>query len=212
MLNQVLWTIDNELDGGSFERLCIDLLYRNGYKDIVPIEPQDGGRDAQEFPRQGRGRAGEAAFFQFSGVPAGPDHLSAIVRFKKPTDERLSESWAALEAGAYEHAAVALKDYLDEQPESVPAWQALAWPQYCVYRYDEALASINRALKLQQDPQGLSIRASILAEKGIKERSKTPVLEAQHLGCHYPLPRGSEARNPRPNDMEESSQCLSPRR
>jgi tetratricopeptide (TPR) repeat protein len=261
MLNQVLWTIDNELDGGSFERLCIDLLYRNGYKDIVPIEPQDGGRDAQEFPRQGRGRAGEAAFFQFSlekdwraklrrdarrlgdrgsefstlvfvtsqrargvdidslaselrqeygwklivysrewirlqleeahldlaekylgiAVPALPGHLSAIVRFKKPTDERLSEGWAALEAGAYERAAVALKDYLDEQPESVPAWQALAWSQYCVYRYDEALASINRALKLQQDPQGLSIRASILAEKGIKERSKTPVLEAQHL-------------------------------
>ena len=66
MINRVLWTIDNELDGRTFERLCVDLLYRNGYRDIVPIEPQDGGRDAEEFPRQGRGRAGEAAFFQFS--------------------------------------------------------------------------------------------------------------------------------------------------
>ncbi len=66
MLNQVLWTIDNELAGGSFERICVDLLYRNGFRDIVPIEPQDGGRDAEEFPRPGRGRAGEAAFFQFS--------------------------------------------------------------------------------------------------------------------------------------------------
>jgi len=66
MPNRVLWTIDNELDGRTFERLCVDLLYRNGYRDIVPIEPQDGGRDAEEFPRRGRGRAGEATFFQFS--------------------------------------------------------------------------------------------------------------------------------------------------
>jgi len=63
MMNQALWTIDNELDGATFQRLCIDLLYRNGYREIVPIEPQDGGRDAEEFPRQGRGRAGEAAFY-----------------------------------------------------------------------------------------------------------------------------------------------------
>ncbi len=34
MASQVLWTIDNELDGASFERLCVDLLYRNGYCDI----------------------------------------------------------------------------------------------------------------------------------------------------------------------------------
>jgi tetratricopeptide (TPR) repeat protein len=66
MVGHVLWVIDSELDGRSFERLCIDLLYRNGYKDIVPVEPQDGGRDAEEFPRRGRSREGCAAFFQFS--------------------------------------------------------------------------------------------------------------------------------------------------
>jgi tetratricopeptide (TPR) repeat protein len=66
MGNQALWTIDNELDGRHFERLCVDLLYRNGFRDIVPIEPQDGGRDAEEFPRQGRDQEGCAAFFQFS--------------------------------------------------------------------------------------------------------------------------------------------------
>ncbi len=66
MTGQVLWAIDNELDGRKFERLCIDLLYRNGYRDIVPIEPQDGGRDAEEFPRRGRNREGCTAFFQFS--------------------------------------------------------------------------------------------------------------------------------------------------
>jgi hypothetical protein len=66
MMDHVLWIVDNELDGRSFERLCIDLLHRNGDKDIVPIEPQDGGRDAEDLPRQGRGREGCAAFFQFS--------------------------------------------------------------------------------------------------------------------------------------------------
>lgn len=66
MYNKILWTLNNEIDGKTFERLCVDLLFRNGYKDIVPIEPQDGGRDAEEFPRQGRSRDGESAFFQFS--------------------------------------------------------------------------------------------------------------------------------------------------
>src|SRR5438094_5424146 len=66
MVSQVLWMIDNELDWRRFERLCVDLLYRNGYRDIVHVEPQDGGRDAEEFPRQGRDREGRAAFFQFS--------------------------------------------------------------------------------------------------------------------------------------------------
>jgi tetratricopeptide (TPR) repeat protein len=65
-LNEVLWTIDNELDHRSFERLAVDLLHRNGYREIVPIEPQDGGRDAEEHPRRGRGRRGEVCFFQFT--------------------------------------------------------------------------------------------------------------------------------------------------
>lgn len=65
-LNKILWTIDNELDFRSFERLATDLLYRNGYREIEPIEPQDGGRDAEEYPRRGRGRHGNVCFFQFS--------------------------------------------------------------------------------------------------------------------------------------------------
>jgi tetratricopeptide (TPR) repeat protein len=66
MQEQVLWAIDNVLDGRKFEQLCVDLLYRNGYQDIVPIEPQDGGRDAEELPRKGRDRDGCPSFFQFS--------------------------------------------------------------------------------------------------------------------------------------------------
>jgi tetratricopeptide (TPR) repeat protein len=66
MASRVLWEIDSELSGHTFERLCIDLLHRNGYLDIVPIEPQDGGRDAEEIPRHGRSSQGHPAFFQFS--------------------------------------------------------------------------------------------------------------------------------------------------
>jgi tetratricopeptide (TPR) repeat protein len=260
-LNQVLWTIDNELDGANFERLCVDLLYRNGYRDIVPIEPQDGGRDAEEFPRRGRGRSGEATFFQFSlekdwkgkvrgdarklkshgfifttlvfvtsqparGIDrdslarkfrqengwdlivysrewlrlqleeAHPDlakkylnieltpgqrYLSASIRFGKETDGRLSTAWNAIAAGANEIAVVELKGFLQENPDSFQAWKALAWCHYCLGHYSEALASIVRALKLNHDMQALSIRACILAEKGIEERSRPLVLEAQRL-------------------------------
>lgn len=65
-MNKVLWAIDNELDEAKFERLCVDLLRRQGFLDIMPVEPQDGGRDAEEFPRRGRSREGHPAFFQFS--------------------------------------------------------------------------------------------------------------------------------------------------
>lgn len=65
-MNKTLWAIDNELDEAKFERLCVDLLRRHGFLDITPIEPQDGGRDAEELPRKGRSREGRPAFFQFS--------------------------------------------------------------------------------------------------------------------------------------------------
>jgi tetratricopeptide (TPR) repeat protein len=66
MSSRVLWEIDNETSGRDFERLCIDLLHRNGYLDIIPIEPQDHGRDAEETPRPGRSGEGHPAYFQFS--------------------------------------------------------------------------------------------------------------------------------------------------
>ena len=66
MQPRVLWYLDSELDGMTFERLCVDLLFRNGYREIVPIIPQDAGPDAEESPRVGRGRAGERCFFQLS--------------------------------------------------------------------------------------------------------------------------------------------------
>ena len=66
MASRVLWEIDTETSGRDFERLSIDLLHRNGYLDIVPVEPQDNGRDAEETPRPGRSGEGHPAYFQFS--------------------------------------------------------------------------------------------------------------------------------------------------
>lgn len=48
MYSKVLWTLDNQLDGASFERLCSDLLSREGFYKIIPIGGNyDGGRDAE---------------------------------------------------------------------------------------------------------------------------------------------------------------------
>ena len=234
MTSKVLWALDSEIESQAFERLCADLLYRNGFKDIVPVEPQDGGRDAEEHPRAGRGRDGEAAFFQFSleddwkakvrrdakklsaegftfqtlvfvtsskvrGVDrdamakeirdkygwtlivfsrawlrlqleeAQPDlakkyldvDVSAdsapamkIARLDPPAADRFAEAWRVFEAGKFERAAVMIKEVMEEHPEpDRRAYTALAWCQYQVHRYDEALSSINRAVAIKDSGQ-----------------------------------------------------------
>jgi tetratricopeptide (TPR) repeat protein len=261
MQSMVLWAVDNELGGAKFERLCVDLLYRNGYKDIVPIEPQDGGRDAEELPRKGRDREGCPSFFQFS-LEAGwkakvrkdaaklhrrgaqfsylvfvtsrkvrgvdIDELRAEFRAKygwtlivysrewlrlqlEEANTDLSKkylgipikarsktpSWIvgprskgktglkpvvrAMESGAFDRMIDLLLGYLDSQPESAVAWQLLAWAEYRLERFDVSLSHINRALKLRQEPRFELVRACILAEKGIRDRSKPELRLAESL-------------------------------
>jgi len=258
MASQVLWMIDNELGGARFERLCVDLLYRNGYRDIVPIEPQDGGRDAEEQPRRGRDREGCAAMFQFSleqdwkaklsrdarklsrrrtefstlvfvtsrAAPGATvdslktkfreqygwtlivysrewlrlqleeahqdlakKHLDVdaystsqgAIELAGSTDPHLSSALAKMADNSYEAAIAELRAILDNQPESDRAWQILAWAHYSLHHLDEAIAAINRALKLQDSPQSRSIRACILVEQGIERRNKTSVEEGLKL-------------------------------
>ena len=261
MQSQVLWAIDEELGGAKFERLCVDLLYRNGYKDIVPIEPQDGGRDAEELPRKGRDRDGFPSYFQFSiearwktkvrgdaaklakrgaqftylvfvtsrrvrGVDidqlrtefrkkygwilvvysrewlrlqleeANPDLSKKYLGIRvtpKPSNPILIVGMngrrnagikpilRAMDAGAYEQMVARLVAYLDAKPESAVGWQLLAWAEYRQERFDEALSHINRALKLLQEPRFELVRACILAEKGIRDRSKRELLLAEKL-------------------------------
>jgi tetratricopeptide (TPR) repeat protein len=260
MPSQVLWMIDNETDAKSFERLCVDLLYRTGYREIVPVQPQDGGRDAEEHPRRGRGREGEATFFQFSSeqdwkakirrdaaklkragfdfstlvfvttrnppgiavdalkkeftrkyewdlmiygrewlrlqleevhpdlakkyfgleAPVWSSRLTARMHFNKPTDARLTAAWQAFNAELFDRAAVEFREFLHESPDAASdVWQALAWCLYRSYRYDEALASINRALGIETTTQAQSIQACILVEKGIRNSDKSSLLEGR---------------------------------
>lgn len=65
--NQVLWALDNEIDDKSFERLCVDLLGREGYGKIVPVGGmKDHGRDAEIRVWRGASAARATTFFQFS--------------------------------------------------------------------------------------------------------------------------------------------------
>jgi tetratricopeptide (TPR) repeat protein len=69
MRNPILWALDNEIDARSFERLCTDLLFRNGYMDIIPVGgSNDAGRDAEIREYRGNLPGGKAAalFFQYS--------------------------------------------------------------------------------------------------------------------------------------------------
>lgn len=63
----VLWVLDNETDGKTFERLCVDLLGRSGYASIMPVGgAHDRARDAEMTVYRGRTESSSVVFFQFS--------------------------------------------------------------------------------------------------------------------------------------------------
>jgi len=65
--DKVLWTLDNETQPGTFERLCVDLLGREGYRHINPIGgSKDQGKDAEIRCWKGSGDGCSAIIFQFS--------------------------------------------------------------------------------------------------------------------------------------------------
>jgi len=65
--NKILWALDNEIGDRDFERLCVDLLSREGYRDIVPVGgKKDHGRDAEMGLWDGLSRDNGPTFFQFS--------------------------------------------------------------------------------------------------------------------------------------------------
>ena len=67
MYNPILWTLDNEFDGASFERLCTELMFREGYKDIIPVGgSHDRGRDAELRTWKGIKSTGGRTFFQYT--------------------------------------------------------------------------------------------------------------------------------------------------
>ncbi len=63
----VLWTLDNGYSPRDFERLCVDLLGREGYWKIAPIGGMnDQGRDAEAVYWQGKSERSTVVVFQFS--------------------------------------------------------------------------------------------------------------------------------------------------
>jgi tetratricopeptide (TPR) repeat protein len=65
--NQVLWTLDKGIEPKKFESLCLDLLGREGYQQIVPVGgSKDHGRDAEIRAWTGVSYSGDVTFFQFS--------------------------------------------------------------------------------------------------------------------------------------------------
>ena len=65
--NQVLWTLDNTIEPRQFEFLCVDLLGREGYKNIVPVGgTKDHGRDAEIRVWTGVSHSAHVTLFQFS--------------------------------------------------------------------------------------------------------------------------------------------------
>lgn len=263
MLNQVLWVLDNEVDPRSFERLCTDLLYRNGYEEIVPVGGiHDRGRDAELITATGVGETGEIVFFQFSlqkawreklyaelkkvaeyghhissyvfvtsqGVsgkerdklkaevaksygwrlvvldrewlrlqleeghrdlaqkylgiqlPELTDTFASTFEFTKPSGDSANAAWVYFTHGDFERAAVELREYLLDNPDTGNAWEPLAWSQYNLFQYKEALASINKSLELDPtNEQASRIRACILAEFGISHNDRASVLEANEI-------------------------------
>lgn len=67
MFNLVLWALDNECNPFLFERLCTDLMFRNGYTSIIPFgRVKDRGRDAQIKYQDTNSQTKEITFFQYS--------------------------------------------------------------------------------------------------------------------------------------------------
>lgn len=65
--SQVLWAIDQHISPRDFERLCVDLLSREGYWSIVPVGGmRDLGRDAEAIYWQGKSQPAAEVIFQFS--------------------------------------------------------------------------------------------------------------------------------------------------
>lgn len=67
VFNKVLYAIDTGLDPRTFERLCVDLLCRDGYRDIIPGGGiRDHGRDAEVRVWTGCYEVSIPLVFQFS--------------------------------------------------------------------------------------------------------------------------------------------------
>ncbi len=263
MFNRILWTLDNEMDGSRFERLCTDLLAREGFKDILPIGgTYDSGRDAEIRRWKGIKSTGGVTFFQYSlekdwrnkldrelkkvygkghkinfyvfltsqrvtgesrdklakfvtqnygwqlivydrewlrhrleeahpdlaakylGIPeaTAQEQKKSELKPPEPVSSKGEKAWQLYLQKDYERAVVEFKELVKKDRGNVQTWQALAWCQYVLHRYNEALVSINHAHALEEDNDySLGLKASILTEDGIEKGIKANLLLARDI-------------------------------
>ncbi len=117
-------------------------------------------------------------------TPAQTEQLTLIARSKfsdaagsqmELTNTSIESSWSVLvESGEFEAAVPHLRSLTDAGNANASVWESLAWCQYNLLTYPEALASINQALQQEPtDTQALGIRACIHAEYGIQLGDRT---------------------------------------
>lgn len=120
---------------------------------------------------------------KYLGVADAPPADSSIA--PKPAakpEEAEHTAWKLFQESDFEAAAVSFNRWLRTHPHDLRAWDAVAWCQYQLGRYGEALAAINQAVNL--DPEDLSslvIKASILTEDGILRSSRPMLVTARNI-------------------------------
>jgi tetratricopeptide (TPR) repeat protein len=263
VLNKVLWSLDNHMDDFEFERLCTDILGRDGYSDIVPVGgPRDGGRDAEIRTYMGLRRSGGVTYFQYSlrkdweqklrtdlsnlhargaelqfyvfvtsrsvtgerrdklsaetreiygwelliyerewlrhrleerhpdlavkylGVPSPATADPERPRLQAPSPDAFQRdvAWQNYIQGDYEAAVPGFKRHLSSAPSDARAWLALGWCQYVALHYEDAIASIAKALDLEpENSDARRVRAAVLTERGIRDGSKADLMTARGL-------------------------------
>lgn len=115
------------------------------------------------------------------GVEMAPGKLQLSYPQLDDEEPSLSSINLLMKNGSFERAGADLLDLIAREPRIPAAWEALSWAQYQTYRYDDAMASINRAIEISDSARSQSIRACILAERGIQRDDRASLIEARDI-------------------------------
>ncbi|MCX6251619.1 MAG: tetratricopeptide repeat protein [Bacteroidetes bacterium] len=91
------------------------------------------------------------------------------------------EAWKLFSNEEFENSLVQFKLAYDMQNPDVLILQAIAICEYQLFKYREALITINKALELQDEPVILQTKASILTELSKKDKDEKLMLIAKSL-------------------------------
>jgi tetratricopeptide (TPR) repeat protein len=95
---------------------------------------------------------------------------------------KYDEAWRLYFNSDYENALILFKDIYNEKEDNEPLFlNAIAICEYSIYRYKEALISINKALEYINEPQLKLTKASILTELGNERKDDKLLLAAKEI-------------------------------